>query len=358
MGFQLRKKKFCGDKAVFVITIVLSLISVLAVLSAATFGLFFKHLLFIALCFAGMLFAYHIDYRNLSKFALLFLVFAGVLLFVTLLFGNEERRGISIGGFEVQTFYFVGFLVIFFIAKLLAVRITNETELDRSDLIFLFLVVLGFTGGMAFSNMSTAIIFFVTCNVIMFIGNVKLKHLLVLLLITGVLGSVYLFGMEAGRSGTFRHRCHYYITNDNSEGYGDQMIKSQAAIARSGLSPTGPGQGVISKNLPEKDTDYVFTTVTEELGVFVSLLILTCYLIFFYRSTQIARKCNGIFGKLLAVGIGFWFCCQGLVHIGVNTGLMPATGQTLPFISRGGASLLFSGLATGVLLNISKDSQE
>lgn len=358
MKLQLRKFKFRGDKTILIITIMLSFISILAVLSAASLGVFVKHLGFIALCFAGMIVSYLIDYRGLSKLALFFLFVAAILLAATLFFGNEERRGISIGSFEIQTFYFVGFLVIFFIAKLLAVKVNNDVELDRHDLIFLFAVVLGFTGGMAFSNMSTAIIFFVTCNVIMFLGNVRLKHILVLLLITAVFGSIYLFGMESGRSGTFRHRCYYYITNDNSEGYGDQMIKSQAAIARSGILPAGPAQGVISKNLPEKDTDYVFTTVTEELGVGASILILLCYLIFFYRSTQIARKCDGTFGKLLAVGIGFWFCCQGLVHIGVNSGLIPATGQTLPFISRGGASLLFSGVATGVLLNISKNCQE
>lgn len=353
---NLREKiKFNGDKGILIITIVLSLISVFAVLSSAkSITVFTHHLFNIALCFIGMFVAYKINYRALSRLAVISLLGAAVLLIVTLLFGNEERRGIQIGSQEIQTFYFVGFLAIFFISKFLAVRINNEAEMTLQDISGLFIVVLFFTGGMALSNMSTAIIFFATSLAVMFVGNVKPKHLFLFFLVAAFFGSIYLFGTDSGRSSTFRHRCHYYITNDNSKGYGDQMIKSKAAIARSGLLPAGPGKGVINKSLPEKDTDYVFTTVTEELGISASLLILICYLILFYRSILIAKRSEGPFGMLLAVGIGFWFCCQGLVHIGVNCGLLPATGQTLPFISRGGASLLFAGIATGVLLNISK----
>lgn len=353
---DLREKiKFKGDRGILIITIVLSLISVLAVLSSAkSTSVFVHHLFNLALCFVGMFVAYKINYQALSRLALFSLFAAGILLVVTLAFGNDERRGIRIGSMEIQTFYFIGFLVIFFIAKFLAVRINNEAEMTLQEVSGLFIVVLMFTGGMALSNMSTAIIFFATSLAIMFLGNVRIKHLLLFCLVALFFGSIYLFGTNSGRSSTFRHRCHYYITNDNSEGYGDQMIMSKAAIARSGLLPAGPGQGVINKSLPEKDTDYVFTTVTEELGVTISLTILVCYLILFIRSIRIAKRSEGPFGMLLAVGIGFWFCCQGLVHIGVNCGLLPATGQTLPFISRGGASLLFAGIATGVLLNISK----
>ena len=353
---DLREKfNFKGDRGILIITIVLSLISVLAVLSSAkSTSVFIHHLFNLVLCFVGMFVAYKINYQALSRLALFSLFAAGILLVATLAFGNEERRGIQIGSMEIQTFYFIGFLVIFFIAKFLAVRINNDSRMTLQDVSGLFIVVLLFTGGMALSNMSTAIIFFATSLAIMFLGNVRIKHLMLFCFVAVFFGSIYLFGTNSGRSSTFRHRCHYYITNDNSEGYGDQMIMSKAAIARSGLLPAGPGQGVINKRLPEKDTDYVFTTVTEELGITASLIILACYLMLFIRSIKIAKRSEGPFGMLLAVGIGFWFCCQGLVHIGVNCGLLPATGQTLPFISRGGASLLFAGIATGVLLNISK----
>lgn len=351
----LSKLSFKGDKGILFITVLLSIFSVLAVFSSASsIAVFWRHLGYIGLCFAAMFLSYFFDYRKLAKASGLFLILALILLVVTLAFGNDVQRGINIGIIEIQTFYFVGFLVIFFAAWFLSFKVQHEAAMNFRDVRFLFLIILGFTGGMALSNMSTAIIFFTTSLVVMFVGNVRFKHLIIFFAFTVACGSFYLFGTEYGRSSTFKHRCNYYITNDNSEGYGDQMIKSKAAIARSGLHPTGPGQGVISKRLPEKDTDYVFTTVTEEFGVITGLLILIAYLIFFYRSIQIAKKSRDTFGMLLALGIGFWFCCQGLVHIGVNCGLLPATGQTLPFISRGGSSLLFSGIATGMLLNISK----
>ena len=88
----------------------------------------------------------------------------------------------------------------------------------------------------------------------------------------------------------------------------------------------------------------------------VGVLVLLSYLIIFYRARKIAKEATGTFGRLLAFGIGFWFTCQALVHIGVNCELLPTTGQTLPFISSGGASLFVSGCAMGMLLNIGKVS--
>lgn len=351
------KIRFKGDKGILIISIALSLISLTAVLSTASLPVFLHHLLFIGLCFVTMFGMYVLNYKTLSRFATIGLLFAFFLLIVTLFFGNKIRRGIVIGNQEFQTFYFIGFFVIFYIAKFLAKRFKTDMEMTHREEIFLFAIVLAFTGGMAISNMSTAIIFFATSLVVMFVGNVRIKHLLLFFAVACFFGACYLFGTDSGRSSTFRHRCHYYFTHDNSEGYGDQMIKSTAVIARNGFGAAGPGQGIINKNLPEKDTDYVFTSIYEEFGFFAGIFIIFCYLMFFYRSTLIAKNSPGPFGRLLAIGIGFWFCCQGLVHIGVNCGLLPATGQTLPFISRGGSSLLFAGMATGILLNISKDEK-
>ena len=161
---------------------------------------------------------------------------------------------------------------------------------------------------------------------------------------------------KIGRMATFINRWEYYITKDNSDGYGDQMILARAAIARSGFNPAGPGKGVIKNRLPEKETDYAYASLFEETGIVVGVLVLLSYLIIFYRARKIAKEATGTFGRLLAFGIGFWFTCQALVHIGVNCELLPTTGQTLPFISSGGASLFVSGCAMGMLLNIGKVS--
>jgi cell division protein FtsW len=203
--------------------------------------------------------------------------------------------------------------------------------------------------------------------VLFFVGGFPMRDLgwmvglVSVLLIIAVVVAVNLSDSKQakfGRMGTFINRLEYYFTKDNSNGYGDQMILARTAIARSGFSPAGPGKGVIKNRLPEKETDYAFASLFEETGIVVGVAILFAYLIIFYRARKIAKEATGAFGRLLAYGIGFWITCQALVHIGVNCELLPTTGQTLPFVSSGGASLFVSGCAVGMLLNIGKVSAE
>jgi len=292
-----------------------------------------------------------IDYRAASRFSPVALVAAFLLVVFTLL--SDTVRGIQVMGMTIQTFYFIGFLVIFYISKFLATRINHQEELTTRDNVKLFVILLLFCVLIAKVNMSTAIILFITGLVIFYVGNVKMKYILMVVALAAIVVA-FALNTNFGRMETFRNRWTYYITNDNTNGYGDQMILSKAAIARSGLHPTGPGNGVIKYRLPERETDYVYASLCEESGLIVGLLVIFLYLVLFYRARIISRESDGAFGTLLAFGIGFWFTCQAFVHIGVDCELLPATGQTLPFISSGGASLFISGCAVGILLNISK----
>ena len=100
------------------------------------------------------------------------------------------------------------------------------------------------------------------------IGTIRLKYILCLLSVVILGGTLFLY-TGFGRGETFKGRVEFYLTEDNSKGYGDQIILAKAAIARSGFKPTGPGQGVIKNALPEKETDYVYATVFEETGILV-----------------------------------------------------------------------------------------
>lgn len=353
---------FKGDKVLLLIMIFLSLISLYAVSSST--NQFASQLMHIGLCFGAMILFYKIDYRFLSGFSLIFLILALVLLVATLLSGGN-KRSIRISQFEIQTFYFVGFLVIFFIAKFIAVRMNRNQPLNIKEFLVLIAIIGLFCGLMAQSNFSTAFILGFTCLVVLFIGNLNYKYLLVIVGV-GLIGAATYFALGLGRGETGKSRIENFSVARNfnqrpedkkTTDYIKQMVLAQAAIARSAWVPAGPGQGVIKDSLAEKDTDYVYATVVEEVGIIGGALILFLYLILFYRTMQIARKSKGYFGRLLAVGIGFWITCQALLHIGVNCAVIPATGQTLPMISRGGASLLFSGMMMGVLLNISKNSE-
>lgn len=360
----LQRFNLKADKIILILVVFLTAISVVMVYSMRGEVVLnhLKHLLF---GYAGLFVVYHFDYRKVGAFAPFCLGVAILLLVLTML--SQAVRGVTIMGRDVQTFYIIGFLIIIYISNYIARQLHNTGEITTSNVRFLFVLLALFCGGIATMNMSTAIILFITGLVLFFVGGFKMRDIAGLVgvvtavLIVAVIIAVNLSDEKKasfGRMATFINRLEYYITKDNTDGYGDQMILARCAIARSGFNPAGPGKGVIKNRLPEKETDYAFASLFEETGIVVGVAILLSYLIIFYRARKIAKEATGTFGRLLAFGIGFWFTCQALVHIGVNCELLPTTGQTLPFISSGGASLFVSGCAMGMLLNIGKVSSQ
>ena len=360
----LRRINLKADKVILILVIFLSAVSIVMVYSMRG-QVVLQHLKHLLFGYVGMFVVYQFDYRKLGIAAPLVLFAAVVLLIFTML--SQAVRGITILGRDVQTFYVIGFLIIFYIAHYIARLYHVNGEITSANARFLFILLGAFCAGIATMNMSTAIILFVTGLVLFFVGGFKLRDLgwmvglVSVLLVVAVIIAVNLSDAKQakfGRMGTFNNRLEYYITKDNTDGYGDQMILARTAIARSGFNPAGPGKGVIKNRLPAKETDYAFASLFEETGIVVGVAILFAYLIIFYRARKIAKEATGAFGRLLAFGIGFWITCQALVHIGVNCELLPTTGQTLPFVSSGGASLFVSGCAIGMLLNIGKVSAE
>ncbi|MCL2290403.1 MAG: FtsW/RodA/SpoVE family cell cycle protein [Bacteroidetes bacterium] len=351
----MEKLKFKGDKIILSIVILLSLLSVMMI--ASTGDRWIEQLRNFGVGFFLLFLFYHIDYRSVSRFATPALIFAGILLFYSFI-DSSGARTVSIFGIDLQIFYFIGFCVLLYMAKYMAKKLNYEEELSQNEIIKLFVLIIVFCGGIFLSNQSTAIILFCTCIVVLFVGRVKTSYLFAFCGVIFV--AVFLaFALNIGRVQTFKNRVTYWKNDKIAPGmdkdYGRQAILSRAAISTAPWLPTNVGKGTIKKVLPEKDNDYVYAVLVEEMGILVGLFVLFAYLIILYRTMRIARNADGAFGMLLAWGIGFWFCMQALVHIGVNSFLIPATGQTLPFISRGGVSLAISGAAIGMLLNISKE---
>ena len=357
-----RRLFFRGDSVVLVLVFFFSIISLYAASSSS--NQMISQLMHLALCYVCIFIFYKIDYQKLSGISFFLLIGAFILLVFTLISPDPHHRSLVIFGRKIQTFYFIGFLVIFFIAKYIASRANREEELSFKEFGVLVAILAIFCAAIFKGNFSTALILFVTAMVVFFVSNtIKGKYIFATFLLFALAG-VILMNTGKGRAGTVRGRLDYYIAvKTNKEitpelaDYGRQMALAKAAIARSAWTPTGPGHGIIKKIMPENDTDFVYVTVVEETGIIVGVIIILLYLILFFRTMQIARRSEGFFGRILAVGIGFWIACQALVHIGVNCELIPATGQTLPLISKGGASLLFSGIMIGMLLNISKNKQ-
>ena len=350
----MEKLKIKGDKIILLLVIILSLLSVLMIASAGSRWV--EQLRNFGVGFFLLFLFYHIDYRNVSRFAAPLLIGAGVLLIYSFI-DNSGSRTVNLFGIDLQIFYFIGFCVLLYMAKFMATKLNYEEELSQKEVIKLFGLILVFCGGIFLSNQSTAIILFCTCIVLMFVGRVKTSYLLAFCGVIFV--AVFLaFALNIGRVQTFKNRVSYWKNDKIAPGmdkdYGRQAILSRAAIATASWLPAHVGKGEIKKVLPEKDNDYVYSVLMEEMGLLVGLFVLFAYLIILYRTMRIARNAEGAFAMLLAYGIGFWFCMQALIHIGVNSFLIPATGQTLPFVSRGGVSLAISGAAIGMLMNISK----
>ncbi|MDY6326051.1 MAG: FtsW/RodA/SpoVE family cell cycle protein [Bacteroidales bacterium] len=373
-----RRISFKSDKIIPIVVLFLTGLSILMVYSmkGAVVLQHLKHLLF---AYAGMFVCYQIKYKYFGAFSPVMILGAIVLLGATLT--SQTVRGVTFMGREVQTFYLIGFMLIIFMSNFIGRKYEKQRketmllnhgaaidfELDNKTAWGMYGVLCLFCLCIAVLNMSTSIILFITGIAILFVGGTRLKEVLKMVSIVAaalVIVVVIVANMseerraDIGRIATFINRWEYFITNDNTDGYGDQMILARTAIARSGLHPAGPGNGVIKNRLPEKETDYAFASMFEETGIVVGVLIIFSYLIIFFRAWNIAKNAGGFFGRLLAFGIGFWFTAQAFVHIGVNCELLPATGQTLPFISSGGSSLFVSGCAMGILLNVAKISKQ
>lgn len=346
--------KFKGDKVILLIIILLSLLSVMMIASAG--DRWVEQLRNFGVGFFLMFLFYYIDYRSVSRFSAPLLIGAGLLLCYSLV-NPSGSRTVSIFGVDLQIFYFIGFCLMLFMAKYMAKKLNYEEELSHKEVLKLFGIILAFCGGIFFANQSTAIIMFCTCVVVLFVGRVKTAYLLTF---CGIIFVIVVIALSSnfGRVETFNNRVYHWrhdkVPSGKPADYATQSILSRASIATANWLPTRVGKGTIKKVLPEKDNDYVFSVLVEEMGLLVGIFVLFAYLIILYRTMRIARNADGAFAMLLAYSIGFWFCMQALIHIGVNSFFIPATGQTLPFVSRGGVSLAISGAAIGILLNISK----
>ena len=141
------------------------------------------------------------------------------------------------------------------------------------------------------------------------------------------------------------------------EGY--QVVHSLMAFGTGGLWGTGIGQGYQKLfYLPEPHTDFIFSVIGEELGLWGVLLILTLYFVILWRGIIIAKKADDLFGSLVAIGLTAAIGLQVVINMGVAVGLLPAKGLTLPFLSYGGTSLLFNMAAVGILMNIGQRRHE
>ena len=360
-------KHIQGDPIIWLIVICLSVISILVVY-CATGSLAYKqqsgntefylirHTLMVGLGLLVMWIAHKIDFRYYSKIAQVAMIISVPLLLYTWLYGsniNEASRWIQLPfvGLQFQPSDLAKMALIAGLAGMLAKRQQNIADFKES--LIPMLAWCGVICGLiAMTNVSTAILLFLTCMLLLFIGRVPLKYLAMLALVGVFIGVIA--GSFGQRGNTAVNRVQDFMSQTEVPYQAEQ---SYIAIATGGILGKGPGNSDQRNFLPHPYSDFVYAIIIEEYGMIGGLFVLFLYLVLLYRGMKVVANSDRAFGGLLSAGLTFAIVIQALVNIGVVVGLGPVTGQTLPLISMGGTSLLFTGLSLVIILSVSKGDQ-
>lgn len=352
-----------GDKQIWWIVALLTTFSLLIVYSASgaknSPELYLgKHLFHMGIAIVFMWFAHRLDYSYYAKLSHFGLLAAGILLIYSKYFGvtlNEATRWVDIAGIQFQPSDLAKLALIANLAAMLARRQKiNYKENLVKGLGFMIGKCVIICGLIAMSNVSTAILLLLTCFIIMFIGRVPLKYLLSLFLF-GTLGLIAGITIDKSRRQTAINRVERYVNSwQNSDNTVYQIKEGYKAMANGGYFGVGPGNSHQRNFLPYCYADFIYPIIIEEWGIFGGIFIIVLFLWLLYRGLIILQKSDRALGGLLAAGLSTSLVLQALVNMAVTVELFPTTGLTLPLLSMGGTSLLFTGLSIGIILSASR----
>ena len=355
-----------GDRVIWAVVFALSLISILVVYSSigtlaykrteSAESFLIKHTLTVFIGIAAMWFAHRVDYRyysKLSKFALWISIPLLIYTFTNGVTINDAARWLHvpiIGSFQPSDFASLALIVS--LASMLSKRQQNIHDIKESLLPILFWCGT-ICGLIALTNLSTAALLFLTCMLIMFIGRVSTKHLAMLVFV-GVL-----FGALAVKFGVRGETAKNRITNFVNGGELPFQAKhARIAVATGGVTGKGPGNSDQRNILPHPYSDFIYAIVIEEYGIVGGVVVIVLYLILLHRGMKAAYNSDKAFAGLLSAGLSFDLVCQALVNMGVVVGLGPITGQPLTLVLMGGTSMVFTGLAIGIILSVSRGERD
>lgn len=340
---------------------------------------FWGHLKHLLLAFLVMVITHQFAYRNIRFWVLLIPICSLILLMISPMLGKDVNgaiRSINIGGFELQTIELSKLAVIIIMAEMLGYFHSHKRNMGLKPFCILAGVLCLFCVFVVIQNFSTAFILFGVSILMMLIANVPYKYIFSLIGIVVItcglfIGVSYALGIKNGitkRVDTWivRAQMHMEAKEDNNstktiiiDDANRQIINSKIAIAN-GISPCGPGNSVQRDYLALAFSDFVYAVIIEEYGIVGGIIIILMYIIILGRAGKIARQCtkDQATESLLVIGLALIIVLQAFINMAVATELGPVTGQTLPFISRGGMSLLITAACFGLILGISAQNEE
>lgn len=316
--------------------------------------LFYRQLVFFGCGVILMWLVSVFDYRKLKKSTAILFVLINLLLVFVWMFGSQVRgstRWINLGFFVLQPAELAKIVMVIILAKYLdqqGERLKSFWYVIRSAVyigIPAFLILIE-------PDLGSALILLLVWFSMLIFSAMDKKHFLILVLVFAVLAG---FSWKFFLHDYQRQRIYTFLDpTKDPQGSGYNVIQSTIAVGSGGVWGRGVGRGLQSQLefLPERQTDFIFASTAEELGLAGSVIVLSLYAIFLYRLILSAQIARDNFGMYLCIGIFFMFFWQILINVGMNIGIMPVTGIPLPLVSYGGSSLLNSLLAIGLAQSI------
>lgn len=366
-------KNIKGDKVIWVVVAILSIFSVLAVYSSTgtlayryqsgnTEYYLIKHFGILLLGLVLMFLAHLIPYKYYARISQLAIYISVPLLLYTLMFGtnlNEASRWYTLPLINItfQPSDLAKLALIIYVARLLSKKQEDIQDFKKGFVAVMLPIVL-ITGLILPSNFSTAAMIFSTCLVLLFVGRVRFRYLLYLVLIgIASFGILILLAMNSpklgGRFGTWQTRIESFKSGDSEANY--QVEQAKIAIAGGGIFGKMPGNSVQKNFLPHPYSDFIFAIIIEEFGLVGGTMVVLLYLILLFRAVKIVMKSPRNFAAFLTFGVAFSLVFQAMVNMMVAVNLLPVTGQTLPLISMGGTSIWFTSISIGIILSVSRE---
>ncbi|HXD76991.1 MAG TPA: FtsW/RodA/SpoVE family cell cycle protein [Puia sp.] len=395
-ALQSLKSRTRGDKVIWTAVFLLAIVSLLVVYSSTgllaykmykgnTEIYLFKQFAFIVVGVGIIYFAHQVNYTIYSRVATILFLISIPLLLYTLFFGvrlNEGSRWIRLPiiNMTFQTSDLAKLALFMYLSRQLSKK--QEVIKDfREGFLPVITPVAIICVLIVPANLSTALLIGATSLMLLFIGRVRAKHLLLtigvaLVPVLILVGAAMVRHSSNGPGGTDRPhaeghtglfvRVDTWISRVETFMYGAadnadnnyQTNQAKIAIAKGGFLGLGPGNSQQRNFLPHPYSDFIYAIIIEEYGMVGAVFIALVYLVFLLRSIRIFRRCPFAFGAFLALGLSFTLVIQALANMAVNVNLFPVTGVTLPLVSMGGSSFLFTCLAIGIILSVARNVEQ
>ncbi len=381
-----------GDRVIWGIVVILLLVSLLVVYSStgslaykyskSTESYLFKQFAFIILGVLIIYFAHRVNYTLYSRVAKLLFILSIPLLIYTYFFGaklNEGSRWIMLPVINMtfQTSDMAKLALFMYLSRQLSRKQDVIKDFKKGFLPVIIPVAI-ICMLVAPANLSTALLIAGTSFMLMFIGRVRTRHIALTILI-GLVPLLVLFSVavkyydktehkskelpavfSVGRIPTWIGRIQTFVYSkkeDNNEKL-YQVNQAKIAIASGSWFGRGPGNSNARNFLPHSYSDFIYAIILEEYGLAGGAFMVFIYLLFLYRCIRLYRKCPFAFGAFLALALSFMLVIQAIANMGVNVNLFPNTGVTLPLVSMGGSSFLFTCLSIGIILSVSRNVEQ